>query len=198
MPIWKWLAALIAVAATVTAASGCGSNEIKGNLTPDQASALVTDLDDVQRAAEANDCRTARAAADRFVAAVNVLPAGAGIKLKAALRDAGTKLKILPPCEPSGATGTTGAQGNTNSSTTDSTSSTEPSSTTTPAPSVPTTPETSPSDRGAGGGGNQGSPPNNPGGGSQGGGGNSQGDGSPGGGSTGGTGGTGGTGVGSG
>jgi hypothetical protein len=195
MPGWKRLSALLAVAAVATAATGCGSNEINGTIPTDQAAVLNDDLDAVQNAVAADRCAEATAAADRFVATVNSLPADAGIELKTALRDAGTNLKTLAACEPSGATGAAGAQRE--PTTTDTTSSTT--STTTPATTpAPETPAPSPSGNN-GGGGNQGSPPSNQGGNDQGsGGGASQGNGNPGGGSSGGTGGTGGTGVGSG
>ncbi len=195
MPGWKRLSALLAVAAMATAVTGCGSNEIKGTIPTDQAAALNNDLDDVQSAVAAGRCDNATAAADRFVATVNLLPPASGVELKAALRDAGTNLKTLAACEPSGATGADGAQRA--PTTTDTTTSTTSSTTATSTP-APQTPEPSPSGGGNGGGGDQGSPPANQGGNGQSGGGNSQGNGNAGGGSSGGTGGTGGTGVGSG
>jgi hypothetical protein len=198
MPQPKRLAALLAVVAMVTVSAGCGSNGINGSIPAEQASALLTELDAVQGAADRGQCVTAAAGADRFVAGVNALPASAGAQLKAALRDAGSNLKTLAAdCAPSGATGAFGAQRDrTNTDTTTSTAATEPTTTTSTTTAEPTPTQAG---SGRGGGAGQGSPTTSPGGSSQGtGNGSGQGTGTPSGGSSGGTGGTGGTGVGTG
>ena len=181
------LAVVLALAAAVAGATGCGSNEINGQLTPDQASALIADLDAVQSAAEAGQCGSAASGADRFVLEVNNLPEEAGTELKKALRDAGTNLKTLAACEPSGATGAAGGQTGTTSRDTSSTTSTPTTTTESTTTTTTSEPEPPPSGGGnphSGGNGNAG--------------GNGQGNGNPGNGNAGGGGPSGGTGSGTG
>jgi hypothetical protein len=208
MPRTRRFGALLAVAATVAALGGCGSNDVKGQLTPQQAAELNADLQDVQQATGSSDCTTAASSVRRFREHVFELPMEAGADLKDALQDSGKQLASLVAQQcgtSSGVTGFTGTQptatppkrtttpGTTASSTT-STSST----TTTPSSESPSPPGEGNGNglgngNGAGNGNGQGSGSGsgNPGAGSPGGG-------NRGGGSTGGTGGTGGTGVGGG
>ncbi len=196
MPAKKRLAVLIAIAAIAAAVAGCGSDEIKGTLTADQAAELNADLEAVQQAADANDCLTAGSKVRQFRARVFELPSGAGADLKTALQDSGKQLSTLVADQcgtASGVTGTTGAQptgSSDHTTTTDTTSTASTASTSSTPTTVPN--QQSPPPPGSGNGNGLGN-------------GNGQGNGNPGagnpgGGSTGGgsTGGTGGTGVGGG
>lgn len=193
MPANKRLAVLIAIAAIAAAGAGCGSDEIKGTLTADQAAQLTTDVDAVQQAATANDCRTATSAVRQFREDVFELPSEAGTELKAALQDSGQQLSTLVADQCGTTAGATGASGkqptHSTSEETTTTDTTETSTTSTGSTSTPVPSEQPPSPPG-GGNGN----------GNAGGNGNGQSSGNPGAGSTGGgsTGGTGGTGVGGG
>jgi hypothetical protein len=194
MPAKKRLAVLIAIAALAAAVAGCGSDEIGGTLTPEQATRLNDDLDAVQDATGANQCSTARSAVRDYRTDVFELPSEAGTELKAALQDGGQQLSSLVADQcgtAAGATGSSGEQPAGSQSSNDSTSSTTSTpTTTTPDPtSAPT--EEPPSPPGGGNG-------NGLGNGNAGGNGNGQANGNPGGGNTGGgsTDGTGGIGVG--
>lgn len=195
MPAKKRLAVLIAIAAIAAAVAGCGSDEVKGTLTAEQAAQLSTDLDAVQQATDGNDCSTAAFAVRQFRADVFGLPSETGTELKAALQDGGQQLSTLVADQCGTASGTTGATGDQTASSPSSKDTTSRTSSTTSTPTA-TTPDTAtapteePPSPPSGGNGN---PSGN---------GNGQGNGNPGngnpsgGGSTGG--GTGGTGVGGG
>jgi hypothetical protein len=193
------LAALLAIAALIAAVSGCGSNDVNGTLTADQALQLNADLDAVARATGGGQCASAEAKVSDYVDHVNALPATAGTDFKSTLRDAGTSLQqqVQEQCAAAGATGLTGRQptnsdGSSSKETTStSTDTTTTQSTTTTAQEEPQNPPVSGNGttNGGGGGNANGQGNANPGVGTPGGG-------NPGGGSTGGTGGTGGTGIG--
>jgi hypothetical protein len=199
MPAKKRLAVLIAIAAIAAALTGCGSDEIKGTLTAEQAGRLNTDLNAVQQASDAGDCTTANSAIRRFRTDVFELPSEAGTDLKAALQDGGQQLSKLVAVRCGTASGATGAAGQqptgstpkepTTPDTTSATGTTTTGTTSTPSPSEqPSSPAGGGNANGLGdgnaGGNGNGQANGNPGGGNQGGG-------STGGGSTGGTGGTG-------
>jgi len=168
---------LLALLFVLAALSGCGSDEIGGEIPPSNAVELNDSLEGVRTAVESSppQCATANSNADQFVAAVNELPATAGADLKEALREAGVNLQQLvsDQCASTGATGPSGPQP-TSSSTTSSHTTTTSSTTDTTATTTSSTQETQPQNNGNG---NGGGPP---------------GGGPPGGGTDGGTGGTGG------
>src|SRR5436190_3007686 len=96
MPGTNRLPALLALVATVAAVSGCGSNDISGEIPPDQASQLSGSLGAVENAIASGDCATASDEASAFVSGVNELPATpTGAELKDALRKAGENLERL-------------------------------------------------------------------------------------------------------
>jgi len=146
---------LLALLFVLAALSGCGSDEIGGEIPPSNAEALNASLEDVRAAVETipPQCTTAESKADQFVADVNGLPEDAGTELKAALREAGVNLQQLvsDQCASTGATGPTGPQP-TSSSTTSSDTTTS-SSTTDTTTTTSSTEETQPHDNGNGGGG---------------------------------------------
>jgi hypothetical protein len=180
-------AALLALAASVAAIAGCGSNDVKGTIPQTDADQLNLDLNAVQASTASGDCASAETSAQDFVNHVNLLPDTAGPALKDTLRSAGTNLETLVNQCQSGVTGPTGEQPkgpehpSTKHTTTDTTSTqaTTTGSTTTAPP-----PEEPPSPPGNGNGNANGQGNGNTGAGSPG-------SGNPGGGSTGGTGGTG-------
>jgi hypothetical protein len=174
---------LLALLFVLAALSGCGSDEIGGEIPPSNAEGLNASLEAVRTAVESSppQCTTAESNADQFVAAVNELPATAGADLKEALQEAGSNLRVLvdEQCASTGATGPSGPQP-TSSPTTSSDTTTSSSTTDTTSTTTSSTEETQPQDNGNG---NGGGPP----------GGGPPGGGPPGGGGTdGGTGGTGG------
>ena len=183
MPGKKRLSVLASVA-TVAALAGCGSSDINGSVSPEDANTLKTDLAGVQQAAAIQDCGALTTRARGFLDAVNALPATAGTDLKNALRESANHLMTLAneQCA-SGATGPTGHT-STSSTTTSAPPTSSPTTTRSTTTSTTSTKEQPPPQ--PGGGGN----PN--------GGGNPGGGGGSGGGVGGGTGGTGGTGDGSG
>jgi hypothetical protein len=147
---------LLAFLFVLAALSGCGSDEIDGEIPPDNATELNASLERVRTAVESSPplCDTARTEADQFVADVNDLPATAGADLKEALRKAGDNLRFLvdEQCASTGATGPTGPQ-STSSSTTSSDTTTTSSTTDTTSTTTSSTEETQPQDNGNGGGG---------------------------------------------
>jgi hypothetical protein len=196
MPGMQRPAALLALAASVAAIAGCGSNDVKGTIPPSSAAQLNADLDAVESSTASGDCETAQASAQDFVSDVNLLPSTAGSELKDTLRGAGENLRTLVEQCQAGVTGATGEQptiperSSTKHTSTD-TAPTEP--TTTEPTTTPPEPEGPPGDGNANGTGNENG--NGQGNGTSGVG--NPGAGNPGaGGSTGGTGGTGGTGIG--
>jgi hypothetical protein len=187
MPGMMRPAALLAIAASVAAIAGCGSNDIKGTIPSSSAAQLNADLDAVETASASGDCSAAAASAQDFLLHVNALPSASGLALKDALRGGADSLKTL--VEQSCAAGATGATGQTTSqtsSTRDTTTGTTPTETSTtggPTTTPPEQPSSPPAHSNAGGNGN-----GNANGLSNGGPGNGN---AGGGGSTGGTGGTG-------
>lgn len=139
MPGTIRLGALLALLAVAVALSGCGSDEVSGEIPQDQAAELNSTLAAVSDDIAAQNCEDAASGAEQFVAQVNDLPMEAGTELKAELREAGEHLGLLvsEECvstEPSGTTQNTSSTPPTStpteSSTTES-STTETSTTTT-------------------------------------------------------------------
>jgi hypothetical protein len=191
MPGMTRLAALLAIAASVAAIAGCGSNDVKGTIPPPNAAQLTADLDAVETARASGDCSAAATGARDFLLHVNELPSSSGLALKDALRGGADSLKTLvdQSCAAgaTGATGQTSSQSSTTKHSTTGTTSTQTStteSTTTPAEEPPSPPGNGNGNaNGIGNGqGNGNSGVGNPGNGNSGGGGS--------------TGGTGGTGIG--
>ena len=159
---------MLALLFVLAALSGCGSDEISGEIPQANADELNASLDEVRTAVESSppQCTTAKSAADQFVADVNALPADAGSELKDALRDAGDNLRVLvdEQCASTGTTDT--ATSTTTTPTTSSTSTT--SSTTTPTTTHTTdttsTTSTTTEEQPPPGNGNAGGPPGNGGG----------------------------------
>jgi hypothetical protein len=147
---------LLALLFVLAALSGCGSDEIGGEIPPSDAVSLNTSLEGVSAAVESSppQCTTAESNADQFVADVNELPATAGADLKEALREAGVNLQQLvsDQCASAGATGPSGPQP-TSSSTTSSHTTTTSSTTDTTATTTSSTEETQPQGNGNGNGG---------------------------------------------
>jgi hypothetical protein len=125
---------LLALLFVLAALSGCGSDEISGEIPQADADELNASLDEVRTAVESSppQCTTAKSKADQFVADVNALPADAGTELKAALRDAGDHLRVLVD-EQCASTGTTDTKAATTTTPTTSSTSTTSSETTTPS-----------------------------------------------------------------
>ncbi len=144
MPGTNRLAPVLALFAVIVTLSGCGSDEISGEIPPANAQELNDALDAVSFAVESNqDCEAAQAAADQFVEEVNALPADAGTELKTELRKAGDNLRTLvsdrcPSTEtttqPSTTEPTSSTTETTTSSTTDTATTTTTTSTTKPEP----------------------------------------------------------------
>jgi hypothetical protein len=179
MPGTNRLPPLLALLFVLAALSGCGSDEIGGEIPQANAEELNASLEAVRAAVETSppQCTTAESNADQFVDEVNGLPADAGTELKTALRDAGENLRVLVD-EQCASTGTTGPSGREPTSSSTTSSHTTTTSSTTDTTTTSSTEETQPPGNGNRGGSNGGGPP---------------GGGPPGGGGTdGGTGGTGG------
>jgi hypothetical protein len=132
MPGKHGLRALLALAAAAVALSGCGSDEISGEIPAGNAADLEFALGQVRVATEQTppNCPTAVAQADEFVEHVNQLPATAE-EAKAELQDAADRLRELVDAECTGA-GTSGSPTTTPTTTTDTTD-------TTPTDTTPTT-----------------------------------------------------------
>ncbi len=147
MPGTKRLGALLALLAAVVAVSGCGSDELSGEIPQENAIALNAALRAVNGAVALQNCDEANTAADGFVAEVNALPADAGEELKAELRAAGENLRTLVDTECDSTEPTT-TQSTTEPTTTDTT--TEPTTTdttTTDTTTEPTTTDTTTTDQ---------------------------------------------------
>jgi hypothetical protein len=186
MPGMTRVAGLLALAASVAAIAGCGSNDINGTIPQANADQMVAELDGVETLLASGDCSGAQARVQDFLDQVDLLPSTAGSELKGALRDSGNNLKSLVAQCQSGVTGPTGEQSttqhpSTKHTTTDTTTAeTSTSEETTTTPEEPASP---PAHSNAGGNGNANGEGNGTSGGSNGNAG--------GGGSSGGTGGTG-------
>ena len=187
MPGMTRVAALLALAASVAAIAGCGSNDINGTIPQANADQMVAELDGVETLLASGDCSGAQARVQDFLDQVDLLPSTAGSELKGALRDSGNNLKsLVAQCQSgvSGPTGATSQHTSTKHTTTDTTTAeTSTSEETTTTPEEPASP---PAQSNSGGNGNgnangqgNGTSGGNPGNGNAGGGG-----------STGGTGGT--------
>ena len=187
MPGMTRVAALLALAASVAAIAGCGSNDINGTIPQANADQMVAELDGVETLLASGDCAGAQARVQDFLDQVDLLPSTAGSELKGALRDSGNNLKsLVAQCQSgvSGPTGATSQHTSTKHTTTDTTTAeTSTSEETTTTPEEPASP---PAHSNSGGNGNgnangqgNGTSGGNPGNGNAGGGG-----------STGGTGGT--------
>jgi hypothetical protein len=151
MPGNHGLRALLALAAAGVALSGCGSDEISGEIPAGNAGELNAALDDVRAATESStpNCVDAASAAQQFVNEVNDLPADPTGELKAELQAAGNHLRTLVSDECSTATTeTTNSRPTTTEETTPSTTSTTTEETQT---TTTTTTEETPPDEGGGG-----------------------------------------------
>ena len=159
MPGTNGLPPLLALLFVLAALSGCGSDEISGEIPEANAADLNAALAAVRTATEQSppQCADATLGAEQFVEAVNALPADPAAELKAELQDAGENLRTLvaqqcattEPTEPSG----TQPQetSSTTSTTTTSSSTTEPTDTTTTS-TTSSTDQTQPQGNGNGGG----------------------------------------------
>src|SRR3954471_4607179 len=191
----KRLAGALAVVAVAMAISSCGSSGDDATIPQDNASQLLSALNGVQSAVDAQDCKCAEERAQAFINSVNALPDTVGTADKEMLRRAGVNLQNLAQdptqCKPEPATGPSGDTGvEPTTPTTTVPTTTTPTTTTT---STTTQPEPPP-DTGGGNEGNGGGPPTDTGGGpptDTGGGGETGGGGGEVGGGSGGTGGTG-------
>jgi hypothetical protein len=113
MPGMTRVAALLALAASVAAIAGCGSNDINGTIPQANADQMVAELDGVETLLASGDCSGAQARVQDFLDQVDLLPSTAGSELKGALRDSGNNLKSLVAQCQSGVTGPTGEQSTT-------------------------------------------------------------------------------------
>jgi hypothetical protein len=160
MPGTNRLPPLLALLFVLAALSGCGSDEISGEIPPDNAPELNAALDAVRTATESSppDCEGAALGAKQFVDAVNALPADPAAELKAELQDAGENLRALvdqqcAATEPTGPSGTQPQEtSSTTTSTTDETTSTTDETSTTTDETSTTTDEQPPPGNGNGGG----------------------------------------------
>ena len=136
MPGTNRLRALLALLAAAVALSGCGSDEISGEIPELNARDLKAALAAVRAGIEANPphCDTAASQADEFVHQVNLLPADVA-EVKTELQGAGANLRTLVDAE---CTTTDTSQ------TTQTTTPTTP--TTTPSTTEPTTTDTTTTD----------------------------------------------------
>ena len=153
MPGTKRLAASLALLAAVAALSGCGSDEVSGEIPAKNAGDLNAALDDVSAAIASQDCVSAGDAADAFVAAVNQLPQDPSGELKPELQRAGDNLRTLvsDECPSTGTTQTTDTQPTTTQETTPSTTEETETSTTTEETQTTTTTTTEETTSGGGG-----------------------------------------------
>jgi outer membrane murein-binding lipoprotein Lpp len=161
MPGKHGLRALLALAAAGVALSGCGSDEISGEIPATNAGDLNTALAALSAATEQTppDCLAARSRADQFVATVNLLPATAG-EAKEELQGAAAHLRELvdAECPDTDTSGSPTTSSTTTSDTTDTTS-TEPTTTTTDTDTTTTTTTEEPPPDDGGGKPSDGGPP---------------------------------------
>jgi hypothetical protein len=159
MPGTNRLPPLLALLFVLAALSGCGSDEISGEIPPDNATELNAALDAVRIATESSppDCEGAALGAKQFVDAVNGLPADPAAELKAELQDAGENLRTLvdqqcAATEPTGPSGTQSQETSSTTTTTDETTTTTDETSTTTDETSTTTDEQPPPGNGNGGG----------------------------------------------
>jgi hypothetical protein len=148
---------LLALLFVLAALSGCGSDEISGEIPQDNAAELNAALADVRAATESTppDCEDAASGAEQFVDAVNLLPADPTDELKAELQAAGDNLRTLvdnkcAATEPTGPTGTQTQETSSTSTTSSTTSSTTDTTDTTTTDTTTSTDETHPQGNGNG------------------------------------------------
>ena len=139
----KALLVALASVASVAAVAGCGSSDINGAVSPEEANLLKANLTGVQEAAELGDCDALTTRTHAFLDSVNGLPATAGADLKNALRESANHLTTL--ANEQCASGTTGPTRSTSSSstTTSPPPTTSPTTTDTTAPPTTSTTTTS-------------------------------------------------------
>jgi hypothetical protein len=150
---------LLALLFVLAALSGCGSDEIDGEIPPDNATELNAALDAVRTATESRppDCEDAALGAEQFVDAVNRLPADPAAELKAELQPAANNLRTLvdqqcAATEPTEPSGTQPQESSSTTTTTDETTSTTDETSTTTDETTSTTDEQPPPGNGNGGG----------------------------------------------
>jgi len=165
MPGITRLPPLLVLLAILAVLPGCGSDEISGEIPPDNASELNTALVGVSTAIASQDCETATLHADEFVSEVNSLPADPSGELKPELQDAAANLRTLvdTECVSTETTQPTRTQqpetSSTTSTTSTTTSSTEETDTTSTGTTTTSTDQTEPQGNGQGGGPPGGGPP---------------------------------------
>lgn len=154
MPGTIRLGALLALLAVAVALSGCGSDEVSGEIPADRAPALTAALDGVSRTIE-TDCDQAQVHAQDFIDAVNDLPADPSGEVKAELQDAGDHLRTLvesecASTEPDTTTPTTSSTAPTSTASTSSTTDTTTTETSTTTTSSTSTDDVPPDGNGNG------------------------------------------------
>jgi hypothetical protein len=150
---------LLALLFVLAALSGCGSDEISGEIPQTNAAELNAALDTVRQATESSppDCVDAAQGAEQFVEAVNALPADPAAELKPELQDAGENLRTLvdeqcASTEPTGPSSTQPQETSSTTTTTDETSTTTDETSTTTDETSTTTDEQPPPGDGNGNG----------------------------------------------
>lgn len=148
---------MLALLFVLAALSGCGSDEIDGEIPSTNAAELNAALAAVRTATESSppNCGDAASGAEQFVAAVNALPADPTAELKAELQAAGDNLRTLvgnqcAATEPTGPTGTQTQEPSSTSTTSSTTSSTTDTTDTTTTDTTTSTDETNPQGNGNG------------------------------------------------
>jgi hypothetical protein len=153
MPGTNRLLPLLAVLFVLAVLSGCGSDEISGEIPQTNADELTAALDAVRTATESSppNCVDAASGAEQFVDAANALPADPVAELKAELQAAGDNLRTLVDnkCAATGPTGTTQSTPTIPTDTTDTTptDTTPPHTTTTDTTTTDTTTDTTTTDQ---------------------------------------------------
>jgi hypothetical protein len=154
MPGTIRLGALLALLAAAVALPGCGSDEISGEIPPDDATRLNKALDGVGATIE-TDCDQAQEYAQDFVDEVNLLPQDPSGELKGELQDAGNHLRTLVESEcastepPTTPPATSSTASTTTTSSTEDTTTADTTTTTTDTTTTPTD-ETQPPGNGNG------------------------------------------------
>ncbi|MEK6326611.1 MAG: hypothetical protein AABM66_03670 [Actinomycetota bacterium] len=163
MPGTKRLGALLALVAAVVAVSGCGSDEISGEIPTENATRLNAALAGVRTAVDSGPtgCQQAADQTDLFVYEVNRLPADPSAELKAELQAAGDHLRALVDneCALTEPPTTTSITTSTTSTSTPSTTETSTTDTSTTDTTTTSTDQTQPPGNGNGNGPPGGVPP---------------------------------------